>query len=291
MKNFKLSINTNDKGGFNIIYFFSFTIAYIVVINLMPFSKKIAAKLDFVDKPNERKIHKDPIPLSGGIGVFLGFITTFILFSYKFNFKSISIIIGPLLMLSIGIFDDWYKKRGKDFFVFPKLIVQIIAAIIVYKVEILFYGFYNPFTQQDVALPVFLQLMFSIIWIFGVTTVINFVDGMDGLVGRLTSISVSALFVVSLAKRQADSAIIAVILVGVMLGFLQYNKHPVKMFLGDSGATFLGYILGIIALDGAFKHVTEIIIFVPILALGVPIFDNLFVIKRFLEDKPIYQVI
>ena len=122
------------------------------------------------------------------------------------------------------------------------------------------------------------------------TTVINFSDGLDGLAGSLSTISAITLFIVALTKNQSEPALMAIILVGVALGYLRYNKPPARIYMGDAGAGFMGFMLGIIALDGAFKQATVLSLFVPILALGVPIFDNLFVvIKRFIEGKPVYK--
>lgn len=161
---------------------------------------------------------------------------------------------------------------------------------IVYVSGNAFTGFYNPFSGDYIVLPVILSFLLTIIWIFGVTTVINFSDGMDGLAGALTAISAITLFVVALAKGQSSSAIMAISLIGVTLAYLRYNKPPAKIFMGDAGATFLGFILAVIALDGAFKQATVLSLFIPILALGVPIFDNIFVVvKRFIQGKSIYQ--
>ncbi|MDU5650344.1 MAG: MraY family glycosyltransferase, partial [Clostridium perfringens] len=130
----------------------------------------------------------------------------------------------------------------------------------------------------------------TITWIFGVTTVINWSDGMDGLAGSISIISAMTMFVVALAKGQFNSAYMSITLVGSILAFLRYNRHPARVFMGDSGANFLGFILAIIALEGAFKQATALSILVPVLALGVPIFDNIFVIfRRFQSGKPVYE--
>lgn len=201
-----------------------------------------------------------------------------------------AIFAGGVLLLIIGTLDDWYKTKGKDFPSLPKFIVQISAAVLVYASGISFTGFFNPLSGEYVVLPVLLQFLLTILWIFGVTTVINFSDGMDGLAGALSAISAVTLFIVAIAKGQSNSAIMAIILVGVTIAYLRYNKPPAKIFMGDAGATFLGFILAVIALDGAFKQATVMSLFIPILALGVPIFDNLFVVvKRMLQGKAIYQ--
>lgn len=204
--------------------------------------------------------------------------------------ETVAIFIGGVLLLVIGTIDDWYKTKGKDFPALPKLIVQVSAAVIVYASGISFTGFFNPFSGEYVLLPGILQFVLTILWIFGVTTVINFSDGLDGLAGGLSAISAITLFIVALTKGQSTSAIMAITLVGVTLAYLRYNKPPAKIFMGDAGATFLGFILAVIALDGAFKQATVLSLFIPVLALGVPIFDNLFVvIKRFLQGKSIYE--
>ncbi|NEW08957.1 undecaprenyl/decaprenyl-phosphate alpha-N-acetylglucosaminyl 1-phosphate transferase [Paenibacillus sp. SYP-B3998] len=276
-----------------ITYLAAFLISFIIVYVLIPPLGKLAFRFDFVDKPRadvERKIHREPIPLTASYAIFIGFVVTFLVFLKGFTIQTGAILIGGLLLLSIGTIDDWYKTHQKDFPTLPKLIVQVAAAVLVFASGISFTGFYNPFSGEFVVLAMWLQFVLTILWIFGVTTVINFSDGMDGLAGGLSAISAVTLFVVALAKGQSDSAMMAIILVGVTVAYLRFNKPPAKIFMGDAGATFLGFILSVIALDGAFKQATILSLFIPILALGVPIFDNIFVvIKRFLQGKPIYQ--
>lgn len=257
---------------------------------MIPPLRKLAIKIGFVDVPTERKIHKEPVPHLASIGIFAGFILTYIIFSGGISKQNLGILFGSVLILSIGIVDDWYKTHGLDFPALPKFVVQLSAAIIVYFSGIVFTGFSNPFTHTYIWLPDWLQFILSVTWIFGVTTVINFSDGLDGLAGSLSTISAMTLFVVALSKGQSESALMAIILVGVALGYLKYNKPPARIYMGDAGASFMGFILGIIALDGTFKQATVLSVFVPILALGVPIFDNLFVVfKRFMEGKPFYK--
>ncbi|KWX80139.1 UDP-phosphate N-acetylgalactosaminyl-1-phosphate transferase [Paenibacillus jilunlii] len=276
-----------------IFYVLAFLVSFCIVYLLIPPLGRLAFRLDFVDKPRqdvERKIHREPIPLTASYAIFIGFFITYLLFTRDFSLGTLALFIGGVLLLTIGTIDDWYKTKGKDFPALPKFIVQIAAAILVFLSGNAFTGFINPFSGDYISLPVILQFVLTILWIFGVTTVINFSDGMDGLAGGLTAISAVTLFVVALAKGQSTSAMMAITLVGVTIAYLRYNKAPAKIFMGDAGATFLGYILAVIALDGAFKQATVLSLFIPILALGVPIFDNLFVvIKRFVQGKSIYQ--
>ncbi|MUG43402.1 undecaprenyl/decaprenyl-phosphate alpha-N-acetylglucosaminyl 1-phosphate transferase [Paenibacillus woosongensis] len=276
-----------------ILYVISLIMSFLIVYLLIPPFGRLAFRLDFVDKPRkdvERKLHREPIPLTASYVIFIGFFVTYLAVGREFNMETLAIFIGGVLLLIIGTLDDWYKTKGKDFPALPKLIVQVSAAVIVYASGISFTGFFNPFSGEYVVLPGILQFLLTILWIFGVTTVINFSDGLDGLAGGLSAISAITLFIVALTKGQSTSAIMAITLVGVTLAYLRYNKPPAKIFMGDAGATFLGFILAVIALDGAFKQATVLSLFIPVLALGVPIFDNIFVvIKRFLQGKSIYE--
>ncbi|WP_120463581.1 MraY family glycosyltransferase [Paenibacillus aceti] len=288
------SFNTSNLGGIIINYIAALVVSFLVVYVLIPPLRKFAYKIDFVDKPvknNDRKIHKQSIPLTAGIAIFIGFVIAYLFFVKPDDVKEyVAILIGGSLILSIGLVDDWMKTQGKELSALPKLIVQVAAAVIVFYSGISFTGFTAPFSDEYIQFPVWLQLIFTVVWIFGVTTVINFSDGIDGLAGSLTSISSTTLFIVAAAKGQTGSAIIAIILIGVSLAYLRYNKPPAKVFMGDAGATFLGFMLGVVALDGALKQATTLSLFIPILALGVPIFDNIFVvIKRFINGIPVYK--
>jgi len=275
------------------VYILAFIVSFAVVVLLIPPLGRLAHRLDFVDKPREdveRKLHRQPIPLTASYAIFTGFFLTYIALTKEITWETAALVAGGMLLLTIGTVDDWYKTKGKDFPALPKMLVQVSAAVLVFASGIAFTGFVNPFNAEYVMLPIWLQFILTILWIFGVTTVINFSDGMDGLAGGLSAISAITLFIVALAKGQSDSALMSIILVGVTIGYLKYNKAPAKVFMGDAGATFLGFILAVIALDGAFKQATMLSIFIPILALGVPIFDNIFVvIKRFIQGKAIYQ--
>ncbi|MFC3767587.1 MraY family glycosyltransferase [Paenibacillus sp. GCM10012303] len=276
-----------------IYYLLAFIVAFAIVYVLIPPLRKLAFRIDFVDKPredSERKIHREPIPLTAGIAIFIGFAVAFLLFVREEPGQTTAILVGAFMVLVIGTIDDWYKTHRKEFPAMPKFLVQVAAAYLVYESGIVFYGFTNPFTGQEVLLPGWLQLVLTVTWIFGVTTVINFSDGMDGLAGGLSAISGGTLFIVALAKGQSSSAMIAMIVVAIAIAYLRYNKPPAKVFMGDAGATLFGFILAVVALDGAFKQATVLSLFIPILALGVPIFDNLFVVfRRMRHGKPIYQ--
>lgn len=267
-----------------------FVMAFLIVYLVTPILIKLSLKYNFTDKPTGRKKHRGEIPLCGGIAMYIAFFTIYLFVNQGNIIEKIGVFIGGTLILLIGLIDDYYKAIGKEFPIYPRLIIQLLAAFIIFKSGIAFTGFTNPITGVYIQLGITVQLILTITWIFGVTTVINWSDGMDGLAGGLSFISAITFAGAALILNQGDSAIISLIVAGITVGFLVYNRYPARIFMGDSGANLLGFILSIIALDGAFKQATVMSLFIPILALAVPIFDNLFVIvKRFLEGKPVYQ--
>ncbi|NME82733.1 MraY family glycosyltransferase [Clostridium sp. SM-530-WT-3G] len=272
-------------------YVLAMVVSLVVCFATMPFLMKLSHKLEFTDKPSKRKQHKTPKPLCGGIALYIGFFISYFIFVRDDLKQQIVIFVTSTLILIIGLVDDYYKTKGKEFPIFPRLAIQLFSAVLIFNSGIAFVGFTNPFTSQYIELSKTIQFILTITWIFGVTTVINWSDGKDGLAGGLSLISAGTFFVAALILDQQDpSALVSIILAGAIIGFLYYNKYPAKVFMGDSGANFLGFILSITALDGAFKQATVMSLFIPILALAVPIFDNLFVIfKRFTEGKPVYQ--
>ncbi|HCW52464.1 MAG TPA: undecaprenyl-phosphate alpha-N-acetylglucosaminyl 1-phosphate transferase [Clostridium sp.] len=272
-------------------YVLAMVVSLLVCFAAMPFLMKLSHKLEFTDKPSKRKQHNSPKPLCGGIALYIGFFISYFIFVRDDLKQQLVIFVTSTLILIIGLVDDYYKTQGKEFPIFPRLAVQLFSAVLIFNSGVAFVGFTNPFTSQYIELSKTIQFILTITWIFGVTTVINWSDGKDGLAGGLSLISAGTFFVAALILDQQDpSALVSIILAGAIIGFLYYNKYPAKVFMGDSGANFLGFILSITALDGAFKQATVMSLFIPILALAVPIFDNLFVIfKRFTEGKPVYQ--
>lgn len=271
-------------------YIIEFIVTFGIVASLTPVLMKWFHKIGFTDKPTKRKKHKKITPLCGGLGMYIGFFITFFAFGEESSEKAFWIFVGSTLIVAIGLVDDYFKAIGKEFPIFPRLVIQVLAAILVYKAGISFTGFTNPFTGVYIEPNTFLQFVLTVTWIFGVTTVINWSDGMDGLAGSISVIASGTFFLAAIILMQVESASMSIILAGAIVGFLVYNRYPAKVFMGDSGANFVGFILSIIALDGAFKQATILSIIIPILALAVPIFDNLFVVfKRFKAGQPVYQ--
>jgi UDP-N-acetylmuramyl pentapeptide phosphotransferase/UDP-N-acetylglucosamine-1-phosphate transferase len=225
-------------------------IAFAIMIVITPFLRRIAFKIDYTEKPKpdqERKVHKEPKPYLAAVGIFLSFWILYFSFIRDFSSRTFLLFAGSFLIFAIGMMDDWVKIKGGDLKALPKMLVQVTACVLVFKAGITIQGFSNPFNGTYINLPEWIQFILTVLWLFGVTTVINFTDGLDGLAGGITCITACTLFVVALAKGQSVSALMSITLVGICLGYLRYNKFPAKILMGDAGATFLGFILGVIS--------------------------------------------
>ncbi|PWK14866.1 MraY family glycosyltransferase [Tumebacillus permanentifrigoris] len=277
---------------------FTLIVSFALVFVMMPVLRKIALKTGFVDMPNARKLHKEPIPVLGGAGIFFGFLITVTATEAWFGAldgRYYGIVIGGSLLFLIGLVDDFYKTRGKDFPAWPKFLTQIVAACVLIKFGVKVSSITIPWMDQpyysfaDHGME-WLSWLVTIFWIVGITNMLNFLDGVDGLAAGIASISATTLLFVSLLTSNNDVAFYAVALIGACLSFLRHNFHPARIFMGDAGATFLGFTLAAIAVDGAFKSATFVSVIVPVLALGVPIFDTVFVIiRRIKEKRPIHH--
>lgn len=269
-------------------YIVSFFVAFFLVYVTVPYIRRLALRIGFVDKPNQRKIHTQPIPLLGGLSMYVSFVVTAGLFGYDGKTFD-GIAIGGLLIFAVGILDDFYKTRGMDFKAWPKFLMQIVAALVLIAFGTRIDGVNMPFQHGFFSFPVWLSIVATVIWVVAITNMINFLDGVDGLASGLSAISAMTLFFIALLKGQDAMAVFAVVLMGSTLGFLRHNFYPARIFMGDAGATFLGYVLAAIAVDGAFKSATLVSLVVPVLALGVPIMDTIWVVfRRFRDNRPIY---
>lgn len=270
-------------------YAISFATAFAFVYLSIPFVRKLAMRYGFVDWPNQRKIHVEPIPLLGGVPLYIGFLLTAGAFGQGGR-TFWGIAVGGFLIVSIGILDDFYKTRGKDFKAWPKFLIQIIAALILVMFGVEINGVNLPFHHGYFAFPLWLSVVTTVLWVVALTNMMNFLDGVDGLASGIAAISAMTLFFIALLKLQPEMALFAVVLMGSTLGFLRHNFHPARIFMGDAGATFLGFVLAAMAVQGAFKSATLASLIVPVLALGVPILDTTWVIvRRFRANQPIYM--
>ncbi|MFS0821598.1 glycosyltransferase family 4 protein [Bacillus sp. 1P02SD] len=253
-------------------------IVFVTTIILTPVVKKLAFKLGATDKPNKRKVHQTIMPRLGGLAIYLSFIVG-VLVLQPSDEVHIPILIGSVIIILTGIFDDIKEISPK-----VKLFGQILATLVVVVFGDLQVTFINlPFGGQlnfgILSIPI------TMIWIIGITNAINLIDGLDGLAGGVSSIALFAIGGMALLMgNQTYVMIMALILAVSTLGFLVFNFHPAKIFMGDTGALFLGYMIAVLSLLG-FKNVTFISLIIPVIILGVPISDTLFAIVRRIVNK------
>ncbi|NGP45472.1 undecaprenyl/decaprenyl-phosphate alpha-N-acetylglucosaminyl 1-phosphate transferase [Bacillaceae bacterium SIJ1] len=259
---------------------------------IIPYFGKIAVKKGFVDQPNARKIHKKPIPLLGGMAMILVFwlmLTAFWLLNWVEGplYAGMSIALGFIAIA--GFLDDYAKTRKKDFPALPKLLLQFGAAIAVVQSGVVVLGIGIPFDQSYFVFPPLIGTVLTVLWIVGLMNAINWIDGMDGLAGGISAISAGTLMCIALVTGEIVSAVIAAAVVGTTLGYLKHNFHPAKILMGDTGSMFLGLLLGVISVLGTLKTMTFVSVAIPVLALGLPIFDSFYVvIRRLLSGKSIH---
>ena len=233
-------------------------------------------------------MHKKPMALLGGLAIYWGFLVSvlcfadFLLPSGSVNWGLIGILIGSTVIMVLGIFDD-IKPLSAKF----KFLIQILAAALPVLLNVRVFAISNPFAADTlIRLPDWFSITFSILWIVGITNAVNLIDGLDGLAAGVSSIAAVALLSILLLQHNITGSLIvlAAALAGGCFGFLPYNFNPAKIFMGDTGATFLGFILACISVQGPFK--TYVAFAVPMLVLGLPIFDTLFaIIRRLLKGQ------
>jgi len=275
-----------------LLYSITFAVAFALTFVLTPVARTFAIKFGIVDAPGKRKIHTKPIPRFGGIPLFIGFIISVtvgmllaLIQSKQFDFRLIiGVISGVLVLFAIGVIDDKNPLPA-----WKKFIFQIIAATITFYFGVRIGFVSNPF-GNFLEIPFMISLGLTLFWIVGVTNAINLIDGLDGLATGVSAIAAIALFIVALRTHQIEAAILLIALIGAAIGFLKYNFNPASIFLGDSGSYMLGFILAATSVMGVLKSTLVVALVIPILILGVPIFDTLTVIlKRILARQNIFK--
>lgn len=261
------------------VYLLAAGMSMLIVCLCVPLLQKLALKYGFVDRPNARKIHNKPIPLLGGAAIYVACTAAIIVFQ-GINRLSLTIAIGGAVLVLIGLLDDAAKSKGGDFPVWPRVIIYSGVSMLPLLFHIQISGVTNPASGLFLELPHSIAWISTTLWVFALINMINFIDGVDGLASGVCTLSALTLLVAALIKGQMDTALLAAIVSGACIGFLIYNFHPARIFMGDAGATFLGYTLAVIAVDGAFKKATFITVLVPVLALGLPILDTIIVMLR-----------
>ncbi|KAB3539715.1 undecaprenyl/decaprenyl-phosphate alpha-N-acetylglucosaminyl 1-phosphate transferase [Alkaliphilus pronyensis] len=261
-------------------FFFALMISYI----LTPYAKKLAYKIGAVDVPKDnRRVHTHPIPRMGGLAIFLAFaITALITVPIDKSFKGI--LIGATMITAIGIIDDVKQISAKY-----KLIVQLLAAAVVMYCGIKIEYIHVPILGEWLQFGKYSYIV-TIIWIIGITNAVNLIDGLDGLAAGVSIIAAVTLGYIAFTHGRQEVAILLFILAGGSAGFLPYNFNPAKIFMGDTGALLIGFLLATISIEGVIKSATTIAVAIPVLALGVPVFDTAFaIVRRLINKRPIME--
>lgn len=259
------------------VYVMSFFVTFLVSVLITPYVKKLAIKINAVDQPNSRKVHKKVMPRLGGLAIFIASGVGYLFLDINLPYMN-EIIIGALIILITGILDDKYSLSPS-----LKLIGQLMAAIVVVSSGLLIDKVTLPFIGtvyiEYISYPV------TILWIVAVTNAINLIDGLDGLAAGVSSIALTSILIMDALDGRLVVVGLCVILIGSTLGFLVHNFYPAKIFMGDTGALFLGYSIAIISMLGLFKNVAIFSFIIPIIVLAIPLFDTFFAIIRRILNK------
>lgn len=257
--------------------------AFAVALAMTPPAIWLARKLHIVDMPNARKVHHIPTPRLGGIAIYLGFVAGALLLGV-YTRQVAAVLVAGTVVFFTGLVDDY-----KDISPKLKLLGQVLASLILVWAGFTVQFITNPFTGSTVSLGLF-AVPITVLWLVGVCNAVNLIDGMDGLAAGVSAIASVATAIVCLSQGEVVAAALAGVLAAAALGFLPWNFNPAKTFMGDCGALFLGFILGALALMGLCKGATVISVFIPLLILGVPVFDTFCaIIRRLFLHKPIFQ--
>lgn len=267
------------------LYIVIFAVSFAISLIATPFSMWFAKKVGAIDKPKARGMHNEPLPRMGGIAIVLGFmiaVLVFMPFMRDLNSRQyLGILIGATIIVILGMVDDIFDLNAKI-----KLAVQIIAASVVIYFDVRINFVFWPFISNiDM-----LSIPITLVWIIGVTNAVNLIDGLDGLAAGVSAIASLCLMVLCMMTGSSLSVFFTVALAGACLGFLPRNFNPAEVIMGDTGSTFLGYILAVTSITGVFKGYAALAVVVGVLAIGLPIFDTTFaIIRRALNKKPIMQ--
>lgn len=251
--------------------------AGILTLIATPVVRRLAFQVGAVDIPRDnRRMHSHPIPRMGGLAIFFGFILSALLFM-PHTPQLRGMLLGGVVIVILGVFDDIYDLPAK-----LKFVVQILAALIAISSGNCITHLSNPniFSSNPIWSLGILSVPITIFWIVGITNAVNLIDGLDGLACGVSTISSLTMMVIALTLMDAPAAILMAALSGACIGFLPFNLNPAKIFMGDTGSTFLGFILAVASIQGLFKLYTIISFAVPFLMLGLPIFDTCFAIFR-----------
>lgn len=255
-------------------------LALLFSLGLTPLVRAAAYRVGLVDVPNSRRINKVPMPTGGGLAIFFSYIAVAKIVGAPLQQ---SLILGSSLIVLVGLADDYFELKARY-----KFLGQFLAVLVFVwsgpRIEFVTNPWGGMIYLSYFAIPI------TMFWMLAVVNIMNFIDGLDGLSAGIALISVSALFLLAYDLGRWDAAMLAVILAGSIAGFLPFNFNPARIYLGDAGAMFLGFMLGAVAAEGALKGAATIGLSIPTLILAVPAMDTFCSItRRIRQGVPVYQ--
>ncbi|CAM29562.1 TPA: glycosyltransferase family 4 protein [Streptococcus pyogenes] len=286
---------------------FSFTIDYVLVLIgallmslfLTPLVRFLAFRVGAVDNPNARRVNKVPMPTSGGLAICMSFLVASLglipiaskgamFFGQTYFSYILPVVIGATVITLTGFLDDLYELSPK-----LKMFGILIGAVIVWAfTDFKFDSFKIPFGGPLLVFGPFLTLFLTVLWIVSITNAINLIDGLDGLVSGVSIISLVTMAIVSyffLPQKDFFLTLTILVLISAIAGFFPYNYHPAMIYLGDTGALFIGFMIGVLSLQGL-KNSTAVAVVTPVIILGVPIMDTIVaIIRRSLSGQKFYE--
>lgn len=264
---------------------FAFIVSFAFTFATTPLVRRFAFKIGAIDIPKDnRRMHKKPTPRIGGLAIIFGFTVATLCFAQPSR-QLYGTLAGAAIIAVMGVIDDCKNLPAK-----LKFVIQIIAAlVVVFAGDIKIDVFTNPNFLSDNpywVLPEWLSVTLTVIWIVFITNAVNFIDGLDGLAAGVSAIMSISLVFISIRVGEYSIAILGIALMGSCFGFLPFNFNPAKIFMGDTGSTFLGFMLATLSIQGVFKSYAVISFAVPLLILGLPLLDALFaMIRRILRGQ------
>lgn len=272
-----------------LVIFGSFVVAFLVALATTPLAIKLAPKLGAMDIPkDERRMHNKPMPRFGGMAIFLGTMVSFAVFLHGSD-KILAVMLGGTLIYCLGVIDDLKDLNAK-----VKFVCELLIAMLMYSMGLKIEFIDNYFGPGAWRFGTVVCFIVTVLWIVGITNTINLVDGLDGLAAGITAIaSMSVAYVAYIHGDKYGLLIVCAAMMAVAggaVGFLPYNFYPAKIFMGDSGSLFLGFMIASLSVVGPLKKSTVVAVVVPVLVLGIPIFDTFFaILRRMINKRPIME--
>ncbi|MDO4545464.1 MAG: MraY family glycosyltransferase [Bacillota bacterium] len=260
-----------------------FFVALVISAAVTPIAIWAAPKIGAMDIPkDERRVHNKPMPRFGGIAIFAGIMVTLVIFAVE-DRDMVCAMTGCTLIYILGLIDD--LKNLKPIIKFGG---QILCALVVYAMGLRIEFITNYFGVGNMAFGDVACFTITILWLVAITNAVNLIDGLDGLAAGIAAISALCIGYVAYIHGQYVPTMAMMIIAGAALGFLPYNFHPAKIFMGDGGSQLLGFSIAAFSIMGAVKSTTIVVVIIPALVLGLPIFDTAFaIVRRMIKRQPI----